>query len=92
MVCPSPCYLNKPPDYWGGFEHQDLQELFDLMDKNYIGWADYLAPVLLGASSSETLVGELAGSFCSTDPLIAKTFAQATFLSDYRHLSSASQF
>ncbi len=37
MVCPSPCFLNFPPDYPGGFEQQDLQELIDLMDKNYIG-------------------------------------------------------
>ncbi|MFM9701271.1 alpha/beta fold hydrolase, partial [Streptomyces europaeiscabiei] len=29
---------------------------------------------------------ELSGSFCSTDPVIAKTFAEATFLSDHRHL------
>lgn len=86
MVCPSPCFLNKPPDYQGGFEREDLQELIDLMDKNYIGWAHYLAPFLLGANSNEHLVGELSGSFCSTDPLIAKTFAQATFFSDYRYL------
>lgn len=86
MVCPSPCFLNKPPDYRGGFEREDLQELIDLMDKNYIGWANYLTPILLGASSNETLVGELSGRFCSTDPVIAKTFAQATFFSDYRNL------
>ncbi len=86
MICPSPCFLNQPPDYRGGFEPDDLQELIDLMDKNYIGWANYLSPILLGANSSEALVGELSGRFCSTDPLIAKTFAQATFFSDYRHL------
>ena len=56
------------------------------MDKNYIGWANYLAPLVMGANNSEKLVGELSGSFCSTDPLIAKTFAKATFFSDYRHL------
>lgn len=86
MICPSPCFLNKPPDYQGGFEQKDLEELMDLMDKNYIGWADYLAPILMGGSDDEALVGELSGSFCSTDPLIAKTFAKATFFSDCRHL------
>ncbi len=30
------------------------------------------------------MTGELADSFCSTDPLIAKNFARATFLSDHR--------
>jgi sigma-B regulation protein RsbQ len=28
----------------------------------------------------------LSGSFCSTDPIVAKTFAQATFFSDHRDL------
>jgi sigma-B regulation protein RsbQ len=84
MVCPSPCFLNLPPDYFGGFEKQDLHELLNLMDKNYIGWANYLAPLVMGSSHPDEFIAELSGSFCSTDPLIAKTFAEATFLSDYR--------
>lgn len=86
MVCPSPCFLNDLPDYEGGFNRSDLEELLSLMDKNYIGWANYLAPLVMGANSSEALVGELSGSFCSTDPIVAKTFAKATFFSDHRSL------
>jgi sigma-B regulation protein RsbQ len=86
MVCPSPCFLNIPPDYEGGFQRSDLEELIELMDKNYIGWANYLAPLVMGNSQSEELIGELSGSFCSTDPLVAKNFATATFFSDYRHI------
>ena len=84
MVCPSPCFLNLPPDYFGGFDKEDLDELLGLMDKNYIGWADYLAPLVMGGNNSQMLIGELSGSFCSTDPIIAKRFAKATFFSDYR--------
>ncbi len=84
MICPSPCFLNMPPDYNGGFEREDLEELLNLMDKNYIGWANYLAPLVMGAGHSPELIGELSGSFCSTDPVVAKTFAKATFFSDYR--------
>jgi sigma-B regulation protein RsbQ len=86
MICPSPCFLNVPPDYFGGFEKEDLHELLNLMDKNYIGWANYLAPLVMGTTNSDELIGELSGSFCSTDPIIAKNFAAATFLSDYRYL------
>lgn len=86
MVCPSPCFLNMPPDYCGGFERSDMEELISLMDRNYIGWASYLAPLLLGSESSEALIEDLTDRFCSTDPLVAKTFAHATFFSDYRHL------
>lgn len=86
MVCPSPCFFNIPPDYEGGFERNDLEELINLMDKNYIGWANYFAPLVMGNSQSPELIGELSGSFCSTDPVVAKTFAKATFFSDHRHI------
>jgi len=84
MVCPTPCFLNLPPDYFGGFDEADLHELLSLMDKNYIGWAEYLAPLVMGVNNSETLINELSGSFCSTDPVFAKSFAKATFFSDHR--------
>lgn len=91
MVCPSPCFMNVPPDYEGGFEQQDLQSLIDLMDKNYIGWAHYLAPLVMGPGNGEALAGELSGSFCSTDPVVAKAFAMATFFSDHRHVLADAQ-
>lgn len=90
MVCPSPCFLNLPPDYFGGFDETDLHEFLGLMDKNYIGWAEYLAPLVMGVNNPETLTDELSKSFCSTDPVIAKSFAKATFFSDHRgNLSQA---
>ena len=88
MVCPSPCFLNFPPDYIGGFEKDDLQELLNLMDKNYIGWANYLAPLVMGQNSEPKLISELELSFCSTDPKFAKPFAEATFFSDDRETLS----
>ena len=86
MICPSPCFLNKPPDYLGGFEEEDLRELINLMDKNYIGWANHLAPLVMGANAEQEFTAELSDSFCSTDPRYLKPFAEATFFSDFRHL------
>jgi hypothetical protein len=34
-------------DYVGGFERADIEGLLDLMDKNFIGWANFLAPVIM---------------------------------------------
>lgn len=90
MVCPSPCFLNDGDDYQGGFEHDDLQELLDLMDKNYIDWANYLAPLVTGTEAG-ALTSELSESFCSTNPITAKTFAKATFFSDHRSLLPRNQ-
>lgn len=85
MVCPSPCYINDPADnYVGGFEKHELLELLDLMGKNYIGWANFLAPVVMQNADRKELQAELLESFCATDPHIAKRFAEVTFLSDNR--------
>lgn len=83
MVGPSPCYLNKP-DYEGGFEEQDIDDLLETMEANYMGWANSLAPAVMGRPDKPELGVELASSFCSTDPIIARQFAEVTFRSDNR--------
>lgn len=84
LVGPSPSFLNDPPDYHGGFEREDLEGLLQLMDQNYIGWANYLAPVVAGNAGQGPVAGELTDSFCSTDPTAARVFARATFFADNR--------
>ncbi len=84
LIGPSACYLNDLPDYIGGFEREDLVALLDMMDQNYQGWASYLAPVIMGNTDRPELSEELELSFCATDPKVARRFAEATFLSDYR--------
>ncbi len=84
LVGPSPRYINDPPDYVGGFERADITGLLDVMEKNYIGWANFLAPVVMKNDGRPELAHELVESFCSTDPKIARRFAEATFFSDNR--------
>ena len=84
MIGPSPRYMNEAPDYTGGFERSDIEGLFETMDRNYIGWANFLAPAIMKNPEHPELGEELAQSFCSTDPVIARRFAEATFLSDNR--------
>ncbi len=83
MIGPSPCYINDG-DYTGGFERKDIEGLLETMEKNYIGWANFMAPQIMGNSDRPALGDELAESFCSTDPVIASRFAEATFFSDNR--------
>lgn len=84
MIGPSPCYLNDPPNYSGGFEREDLEALIDMMEMNYIGWANYLSQVIMKNPERPELSKELEESFCSTDPTVARQFAIATFFSDNR--------
>jgi sigma-B regulation protein RsbQ len=83
LVSPSPRYINDT-DYVGGFERADIEGLLDLMDKNYLGWASFLAPVVMKNDDRPELKQELEESFCSTDPRMARRFAEATFFADNR--------
>ena len=83
MIGPSPHYLNDG-DYRGGFEETDIRGLLDMMDKNYVVWANAFAPMVIQDEHRPDLNAELATSFCSTDPVVARQFAEVTFLSDNR--------
>ena len=83
QIGPSPCYVNAD-DYVGGFERKDIEGLLDLMEKNYVGWAAFLAPVVMKNSDRAELAEELQSSFCATDPRVTRQFARVVFLSDNR--------
>ena len=84
LVSPSPFYLNDLPDYRGGFEREEIEGLLGMMEKNYMGWANMLAPLVMQNADRPELTQELEQSFCSTDPVIARRFAEVTFFSDNR--------
>jgi len=84
MIGPSPRYVNDGSGYTGGFERSDIEGLLETMDKNYVGWANFLAPAIMKNPERPELGEELTQSFCSTDPVIARRFAEATFFSDNR--------
>jgi sigma-B regulation protein RsbQ len=84
LVGPSPRYVNDAPDYVGGFERSDIEGLLETMERNYIGWANFLAPAIMKNPEHPELSAELEASFCSTDPVIARRFAEATFFADNR--------
>jgi sigma-B regulation protein RsbQ len=84
LIGPSPRYINEQPDYVGGFERSDIEGLLETMEKNYIGWANFLAPAIMKNPDRPELAEELETSFCSTDPVIARRFAEATFFADNR--------
>ena len=87
LVAPSPCYVDDPGSgYVGGFSRADIDELLESLDNNYFSWAAAMAPMVMGNPGSPELGSELAGSFCRTDPGIARDFARVTFLSDSRAL------
>lgn len=83
-LAPSPRFLNDPPDYVGGFEREDLDGMFRLMESNHFGWAALLAPMAMGETNPVELVREFEGTLCTLEPRIARQFARITFLVDVR--------
>lgn len=83
LVGPSPRYIDDE-GYRGGFTAQEIDELLETMDDNYLGWSRFIAPVIMGTPDRPELGAELTNSFCRTDPEIARRFARTTFLSDNR--------
>jgi sigma-B regulation protein RsbQ len=83
LVGPSPRYIDDE-GYVGGFTREDIDELLESLDSNYLGWSSAMAPVIMGNADRPQLAEELETSFCRTDPEIASHFARTTFLSDNR--------
>ncbi|MFE9058903.1 alpha/beta fold hydrolase [Streptomyces mutabilis] len=83
MIAPSPRYIDDP-GYRGGFSAEDIDELLESLESNYLGWSAAMAPVIMGNADRPELGEELTNSFCATDPDMARVFARTTFLSDSR--------
>ncbi|CAL9315279.1 alpha/beta hydrolase [Streptomyces sp. NPDC095602] len=83
MVAPSPRYIDDE-GYRGGFSSEDIDELLESLDLNYLGWSAAMAPLIMGNPDRPELGEELKNSFCATDPDMARVFARTTFRSDSR--------
>jgi sigma-B regulation protein RsbQ len=83
LVGPSPRYINDD-GYHGGFNEDDIDDLLQSLESNYLGWSAAMAPVIMGRPELPELGAELTESFCRTDPDIAQHFARVTFTSDNR--------
>lgn len=84
LVTPSPRYIDDLPEYRGGFSHADIDGLLQMMDVNAMGWAAFLAPIVMGNPDRPQLSADLETTFCSIDPVMARQFAAVTFRADNR--------
>ncbi|CAH9108668.1 unnamed protein product [Cuscuta epithymum] len=86
-ISASPRYLNDV-DYYGGFEVEDLEQLFDAMRSNYKAWCSGFAPLAVGGDMDSVAVQEFSRTLFNMRPDIALSVLQTIFQSDLRHLLS----
>ncbi|KAK6258616.1 Alpha/beta hydrolase fold-1 - like 10 [Theobroma cacao] len=87
MISASPRYLNDV-DYYGGFEQEDLDQLFEAMGANYKAWCSGFAPLAVGGDLESVAVQEFSRTLFNMRPDIALSVAQTIFQSDMRQILS----
>ncbi|KAL8231251.1 hypothetical protein R6Q57_001029 [Mikania cordata] len=85
MISGSPRYLNDV-DYFGGFEQEDLGQLFEGMESNFKAWCGGFAPLTVGGDMDSVAVQEFSRTLFNMRPDIALSVLQTIFHSDVRHL------
>ncbi|KAK4260148.1 hypothetical protein QN277_003298 [Acacia crassicarpa] len=85
MISASPRYLNDV-DYYGGFEQEDLNQLFEAIGSNYKAWCAGFAPLAVGGELESVAVQEFSRTLFNMRPDIALSVAQTIFQSDMRQI------
>ncbi|XP_030455659.1 probable esterase KAI2 [Syzygium oleosum] len=83
MLAASPRYLNDP-EYYGGFEQEDLDQLFEAMRENYKAWCSGFAPLAIGGDMDTVHVQEFSRTLFNMRPDIALCIARTVFHIDMR--------
>jgi pimeloyl-ACP methyl ester carboxylesterase len=85
MIASSPRYLNDV-DYYGGFEQEDLDQLFEAIRGNYKAWCSGFAPLAVGGDMDLVAVQEFSRTLFNMRPDIALSVGQTIFQSDLRQI------
>lgn len=83
LVGASPRYLNCEA-YYGGFEQEDLDQLYGAMAADFDGWVAGFARVAVGIDAADEAVQKFQATLSSMQPEVALGMAKAIFQSDYR--------
>lgn len=73
-------------DYYGGFEQEEIDQLFDAMSQNYSAWCTGFAPLVVGGDLSSAVMQEYSRTLFNVRPDIASSLVTTIFTSDIRPL------
>lgn len=73
-------------DYYGGFDQEDIDQLFEAMRVNYTTWCSGFAPLMVGGDLNSVALEEYSRTLFNIRPDIALSLITTIFQSDIRHL------
>ncbi|KAJ4965400.1 hypothetical protein NE237_017249 [Protea cynaroides] len=85
MVAGSPRYVNDE-EYYGGFEQEDLDKLYEALKSNYKAWCSGFAPLAVGGDMESAAVQEFSRTLFNLRPDIALSVLQTIYRSDMRQI------
>ncbi|KAF8114634.1 hypothetical protein N665_0035s0013 [Sinapis alba] len=85
MISASPRFVNDV-DYKGGFEQEDLNQLFEAMQSNYKAWCLGFAPLVVSGDLDSVVVQEFSRTLFNMRPDIALSVAHTIFHRDMRQI------
>ncbi|KDP32038.1 hypothetical protein JCGZ_12499 [Jatropha curcas] len=85
LLSATPRLLNDE-DYYGGFEQEDIEQIFEGVKSNYKAWCSGFAPMVVGGDMESVAVQEFSRTLFNMRPDIALSLAQVIFLTDMRHV------
>lgn len=83
MIGPSARYIDAE-GYCGGFSRETVEDLLEMLDRNFSDWVEGFAPIATGNPDRPELASDFAKTLRRNDPDIASAFARATFFVDAR--------
>lgn len=75
-------------DYYGGFDQEELDQLYDAMSENYKSWCSGFAPLVVGGDMESVAIQEFSRTLFNMRPDIALCILQTIFNSDMRLILS----
>ncbi|KAB2626537.1 esterase KAI2 [Pyrus ussuriensis x Pyrus communis] len=85
MIAASPRFLNDV-DYYGGFEQEDVEQLFEAIQSNYKAWCSGFASLVVGGDMDSVAIQEFSRTLFNMRPDISVSVAQTIFQSDIRQI------
>ncbi|XP_002524969.2 probable esterase D14L isoform X1 [Ricinus communis] len=85
MLCATPRLLHDK-NYIGGFNQEDLDQMFEGMCSTYEAWCSGFAPTVVGGDMDSVAVQDFSRTLFNMRPDISLSIAKMMFLFDMRHI------